>query len=620
MSTANRTFGGRYVVIDRAGSGGMAEVYRARDDLLGREVAVKVLSERLSGDRTFVERFRREAQAAANLNHPNVVSLYDFGADNSTYYIVMEYIDGLPLADIISAEGPLMPERAAEIGIDVARALERAHAAGLVHRDIKPSNIMMNSSGQTKVTDFGIARALTGEGDQTVTQTGMVIGTAAYLSPEQAQGAQIDQRSDVYSLGCVLYEMLGGRPPFTGDTPLSVAYQHVRDNPEPPSRVNPDVPSALDAIVMKALAKNPDNRYQSATELREDLERFLAGQQVHATPLLAPEPTRTQVLRETTAEPPPKSGRGKWVLLALLLLGLLGALAYFLLSGGADVEVPDVVGMSESEAEEELEGLGLVAEVERRPSDEERGDVFDQDPDPGETVQEGDTVTLLVSSGPKKVVVPDLTGLTEKEAKDELKELGLELGDRTEEFSDTFEEGLIIDQTPPADDKVLPTTEIDVVVSAGVAPVLVPNVVGSTEDAAIAELDTAGFVVIVQTGESDEVDEGLVFDQDPDADTEAPAGSSVTIFVSTGAGTIEVPDVTGDPESEATNELTELGLTVERVEQPCDDSSIQPNHVCGTDPPAGSEVEEGATVTLIVQPPGEDEGEENEGEGNGEEG
>ncbi len=595
----------------------MAEVYRARDELLGREVAVKVLNDRLSGDRTFVERFRREAQSAANLNHPNVVSLYDFGADGNTYYIVMEYIDGKALGDIIKQDGPLMPERAAEIGIDVARALERAHGAGLVHRDIKPSNIMMNSSGQTKVTDFGIARALSGQGDQTMTQTGMVIGTAAYLSPEQAQGNPVDQRSDVYSLGCVLYEMLGGRPPFSGDTPLSVAYKHVRENPQPPSTMNPDVPAALDAVVMKALAKNPDNRYGSAAELREDLERYLAGQRVHATPLLAAEPTRTQVMDRTETqpyEPPPKNRRWVWVLLALLLLAL-AALAYFLTRGGGEVEVPDFVGQTQEEAEGNVRDLGLVPVVEKKPSDEPKGDVFDQEPEAGDTVEEGGEVTLIVSSGPKKLPVPDLTGLTKKEAKDTLEEIDLELGATEEEFSDEFEEGQIIEQDPLAETKVLPGTSVDVVISAGEAPTLVPSVVGLTEDDATAQLQAAGLGVVVETGPSEEVDEGVVFDQEPDGETEVTPGSSVTIFVSTGPEDVVIPDVTGENVTEARATLEELGLAVTEVEQICDDVTIPPNHVCNTDPPANSEVEAGSTVTVFYQAPGGDDPPEEEEEG-----
>jgi serine/threonine-protein kinase len=596
----------------------MAEVYRARDELLGREVAVKVLNERLSGDRTFVERFRREAQAAANLNHPNVVSLYDFGADGSTYYIVMEFIDGRPLADIIKSEGPLMPERAAEIGVDVARALERAHAANLIHRDIKPSNIMLNSSGQTKVTDFGIARAIGGgEGEQTMTQTGMVIGTAAYLSPEQAQGAPVDQRSDVYSLGCVLYEMLGGRPPFTGDTPLSIAYRHVREDPQPPSTVNADVPAALDAVVMKALAKNPDNRYQSAGEMREDLERFLSGQRVHATPLMAPEPTRTQVMSEPQTAayaPPPKSKKWPWVLLLLLLL-TGAALAYFLTSGSGDVEVPNVIGESQEDAEDIIEDAGLTFAIERNPSDEQRGDVFDQDPRAGDTIEEGGEVTLFVSSGPKKLPVPEVVGLTEKEARKALEEAGFELGSSEDEFSDTVEEGRIISQDPEAGLKQEPGTAVDVVVSAGPELTVVPGVVGSTEDEAIAELDGVGLLANVVEESSEEAEEGVVFDQDPDEGAEVEDGSTVTITVSTGPEAETIPDVSGLSTSEARAQLEELGLSVTEQEEICEDA-FTPNQVCRTDPPAGTEVESGSSVTIFYQTPGNPD-EDNSGPGGG---
>ncbi|HEX2295501.1 MAG TPA: Stk1 family PASTA domain-containing Ser/Thr kinase, partial [Actinomycetota bacterium] len=387
MSATNRTYGGRYAVLEPVGSGGMAEVYRARDELLGRDVAVKVLSDRLSRDRSFVERFRREAQSAANLNHPNVVSLYDYGADDGAYYIVMEYIEGKSLGDIVGESGALLPERAAEIASDVAAALERAHSSGLVHRDIKPTNIMITSSGQTKVTDFGIARALGQSTEQTqMTQTGMVIGTAAYLSPEQAQGNPVDARSDVYSLGCVLYEMLTGRPPFTGDAPLAIAYKHVREDAVPPSTVNPDVPRELDAVTLKALAKNPDNRYASAHEMREDLQRFLGGQKVHATPLMAtqtavatPVSSGTQVIErsETEYEPPPEPRRGGWyVLAALLILALFGLGAWLLANnflGGEEVNVPNVVGLSEEDAVDRLENRGFEVDVEERPSQKPEG-------------------------------------------------------------------------------------------------------------------------------------------------------------------------------------------------------------------------------------------------------
>ncbi|CAN5712986.1 Stk1 family PASTA domain-containing Ser/Thr kinase [soil metagenome] len=612
MSTANRTFGGRYEVIDRAGVGGMAEVYRARDELLGREVAVKVLSERFSRDRSFIERFRREAQSAANLNHPNIVSLYDYGADDGTYFIVMEFIDGRPLDDVIRADGALMPERASEIASDVAQALQRAHAGGLVHRDIKPSNIMITSSGETKVTDFGIARAVTSDGEQTMTQTGMVIGTAAYLSPEQAQGNPVDPRSDVYSLGCVLYEMLTGAPPFAGDSPLSIAYKHVREDPTPPSRANPDVPQGLDAIVMKAMAKNPDNRYDSALDLKQDLDRFLSGQRVEATPLLGPDTVvgpradGTRVLERETYEPAPQRRRaGLFVLLGLLLLALLGGLAWLfftnLSTSPPQARVPDVVGRDLRDAQSALQRAGFDVDFERRNSPRLVDQVLTQDPEADELVDEGSTVNLVVSAGRRQTTVPDVSGLTQKQARAELKGADLELGEVGREASDEIDEGLVIAQAPSADEEVDSGTTVSITVSTGPEPIIVPPVEGLLEEDAIATLEGAGLGVdVVGREPSSEADEGTVIAQDPGAGTEVAPGDVVGILVSSGPEEIELPDFTGQDADEAEAQLEALGLVVTRAEE-TGECAQPPDTVCGMGPEPGSPVSEGDEVTLFVK-------------------
>jgi len=616
LSAASKTYGGRYEVIERVGVGGMAEVYRARDELLGREVAVKVLSERLSTDRSFVERFRREAQAAANLNHPNIVSLYDYGSDDATNFIVMEYIDGRSLAEVIAQEAPLLPERAAEIASDVAKALERAHNAGLVHRDIKPNNIMMTSTGQTKVTDFGIVRALGGDTEQQMTQTGMVIGTAAYLSPEQAQGNPVDARSDVYSLGCVLYEMLTGTPPFSGDTPLAVAYKHVREAPEVPSSLNPDVPGDLDAVVMKALAKHPDNRYASATEMGEDLARFASGETVHATPLLGETMVATaagggtQVIRRTDvfagddAEEEARRSRAGWyVVIALLILGLFGLLAYFIANnmlGGEMIRVPDVVGMTEEEAVETLEAQGFDVETRNRPSDEPEGEVIKQDPKANKRLEEGETVTIVVSSGVEQVEVPDVEGMKLREARAAIKDTGLVVGEITPIETETADPNTVLDQDPAAGSEVDVDTEVELEVASSPV-VLVPDVINQTEESAIAELERAGLEAEVNTAPSD-TDEGLVIQQEPAPGTEVEPGAVVVILVSEGPEAQEMPNVIGqdanDAEAQLEGEPYQLNVTIE--ETLCEEA-VPPGEVCDQEPAPGTPVEPGDAAVLYVQ-------------------
>ena len=637
VSTPNRTaYGGRYEVIERAGAGGMAEVYRARDELLGREVAVKVLSERFSRDRAFVERFRREAQAVANLNHPNIVSLFDFGSDDSTYYIVMEYIDGRALEDIVRDDGPLLPERAAEIAGDVARALQRAHKAGLIHRDIKPSNIMLTSSGEVKVTDFGIVRALSNDGEQTMTQAGMVIGTAAYLSPEQAQGKALDARSDVYSLGVVLYEILSGQVPFKGDTPLSVAYKHVREDAPAPSSINPDVPPALDAIVMKAMAKNPDNRYGSAAEMAEDLDRFRAGQKVQATPLLASEaPTLVATRRGSTevlpADAPaqPRGGSrraGLYVAAALAGLALVALLAYLLSTNffdGGDgggvprVLVPGVVGLNVGQAKANLKDSRLEAEVERTRDKAPAGEVIDQSPQGGSRVERGSSVTLTVSRGPALVTVPEVVGLALDEAKAELEDAGLTLGSTTSQSSDEFDDGVVSGQSVASGERVEPDTPVDLTVSSGSGLIAVPGVEGLDEASAVARIREADLVDSVVRVPHDEVAAGDVISQSPEEGEEVAPRSTVTIEVSTGP---EEPSPTatetdgegaalgnliGKNGDEVEAALEARGIEVDQVPADKDDCSGPPGTVCDQDPAPGTTVNEGDTVTIFVRTPGE---------------
>jgi beta-lactam-binding protein with PASTA domain/tRNA A-37 threonylcarbamoyl transferase component Bud32 len=614
LSAQAKTYGGRYAILEPIGSGGMAEVYRARDELLGRDVAVKVLSERLSRDRSFVERFRREAQAAAGLNHPNIVSLYDYGSDEGTYFIVMEHIDGRSLADVIRDDGPLLPERAAEIAADVAKALERAHGAGLVHRDIKPSNIMLTSYGQTKVTDFGIVRALGGDGEQTMTQTGMVIGTASYLSPEQAQGNPVDARSDVYALGCVLFEMLTGEVPFTGDTPLSIAYKQVREDPRQPSTVNPDVPSAMDAITMKALAKNPVNRYSSAAEMREDLQRFLSGQAVQATPLMADQTmvapvgggTRVMERAEEEYEPPKERRRAAfYVVIALLILALFGLLAWLLadsLFGGPTVRVPDVVGRDVDEARDILEEAGFEVDTEPRNSPRPEDQVLEQDPEAGGRAEEGSTVVLAISAGRRQTTVPELVGLTLEDARDELRGARLAVGETRPEVSEEVPEDEVISQDPPAGERVDRGSDVDLVVSSGPETITVPDVINQPEDSAIAEIRGAGLEEEVERAPSDEVDEGLVISQDPGPGVAARSGDTVRILVSEGAEERDMPDVTSQNGDEAESVLeSDYGLQVEQVEETEEPCTEPPGFVCRQDPEPGTPVSEGDDATLFVQ-------------------
>lgn len=545
--------GNRYRIEARIGAGGMAEVYRGIDPVLNRTVAIKVLLPQFARDTSFVERFRREAQAAARLNHPNIVGVFDTGSDDGTQFIVMEFIEGRTLADFLAAGRRPTPVQAAEISQKICSALAAAHAQGVIHRDIKPGNVMVTREGTVKVMDFGIARMTSGV--ETAPQTSAVLGTASYLSPEQAQGGPVDARTDVYSLGVVLYELLVGRPPFTGDSPVAVAYKQVNEAPIPPSQLNPDVPPRLDAVVMRALSKNPANRYQTALEFSEDLQRVIKGQEVQATPLLPALGEATQVIsrpQHTAVLPPqeePKgSGRKVWlgVLIGILVVGVLGGAAFFLVSSltkgpPAQIIVPSLTDppLSYEAAKAKLEALGL--KIQDPPSfrvtdGAAPGTVLSQDTPAGQTLPAGSVVNVTVAKAPKTVPVPDLTNLTLSEAQTALDAApgNLHIGSQTPGPSATIQIGHIISQSPVADQPVKPNSFIDVVVSTGPQMVTVPDVVSGCLTVADAEklITDAGLVPVlsgtvpVNPGCPNP---GKIAGQSPTAGMVVQAGTNVTI-------------------------------------------------------------------------------------------
>jgi eukaryotic-like serine/threonine-protein kinase len=553
-------FNDRYELHRKLAQGGMANVYLARDLLLDRPVAVKVLFPEHARDDAFVERFRREATAAANLNHPNVVAIYDWGQQHGTYYIVMEYVEGRPLSDIIRTEGPLHPDRAAEITADVASALAFAHRNGVVHRDVKPGNILITGTGQVKVADFGIAQASSNaDATQNLTQAGAVMGTATYFSPEQAQGLPVDPRSDLYSLGCVLYEMLTARPPFAGDSPVAIAYKHVQEQPFPPSTINPTVPAALEAVDMKLLQKDPADRYASADDLRADLRRFLENQPVLALGAAGAAATVAGVgaglaaLGDATVavpaaapptgaappyvEEPGRKRTGLYVGLLVVLLLLVAGILFFvgrnLGSTTKQVAVPSVTGQSAADATSQLESAGFKVNATTRQNDSiKEGEVFDQDPKGGVKADEGALVTIVVSSGAGKVDVPSVVGKTQAQATSLLTNAGF-VPQVVQQPDDTIKAGEVISQSPAGGQADKGSTVI-ITVSSGVAQVSVPSVAGDDLAGASAALGAAGFKVTSIQQSSTSVASGTVIGTNPAAGTQMAKGSTVQVIVSSG--------------------------------------------------------------------------------------
>ncbi|MFN8192222.1 MAG: Stk1 family PASTA domain-containing Ser/Thr kinase [Nocardioidaceae bacterium] len=558
--------GGRYELGELLGRGGMAEVRKGVDRRLGRAVAVKRLRTDLASDATFQARFRREAQSSASLNHPSIVAVYDTGEEMATDgsdvaqpYIVMEFVAGRTLREILREGRKILPERALEITSSVLSALDYSHRAGIIHRDIKPGNVMLTPSGDVKVMDFGIARAVS-DSASTMTQTAAVVGTAQYLSPEQARGETVDSRSDVYSAGCLLYELLTGRPPFVGDSPVAVAYQHVREMPSPPSDHDTELPPEVDAIVMKALAKRVEDRYQSASAMRNDIERYLAGRPIHApavpvapmTTMLpeqaAPPAATTAVgMQEPPAYEPERRSRAAWWIVAALLLALLAAAAVFILpsmfeKAPEEVKVPTLVGLTEDDARQALGDAGLkVGDVSPDSSqDVKKGRVISQDPGEGEFVAPDSTVDFVVSTGPPNVQMPRVLGMSKQAAKRILEGSPYNFDVILKEQESDEAAGVVVDTSPKPGSDATEGSTVTVFFSDGQETV--PDVVGKQEDVARQLIETAGFTVKVIYDDS-ETDQptGTVLEQNPEADSPLAQGSQVVLIVTSYVAPSESP-------------------------------------------------------------------------------
>jgi len=595
-----RVLNNRYQIEQLLGTGGMADVHLATDTLLGRRVAVKILHPQYAKDPVFIQRFRQEAQAAANLNQQNIVNVYDWGVDEGLDYLVMEYVEGSNLKDIILGGGPLLPERAVEIAVAICSALEAAHANGIVHRDIKPQNIIVMPDNQIKVMDFGIARAA---GGSAMTQTGTILGTAQYISPEQAQGRTADPRSDLYSLGIVIYEMLTGKVPFDGESPVSIAYKHVREDPLPPAMMNPDISPELEAVVMKALAKNPENRYQNAQEMQADLERCLEGAPVYATPVLSREEAARGATQVYPAARPAAGRRSRtwlWILIIVIVLAAAGGGAFALIKSASGTKVPDLVGKTTTEAEKMLKDNGLELVIAKKVIDPERPKdvIISQDPQAGSKISKGGTVEVVVSKGRELVAVPDCRGLTLERARALIGEANLKVGDVTQEFSASVPQGKVSSQSPEPGAKESVGATVDLAISKGAEMVVVPSVVGMTKDAATKSLEAAGFKAEVQEVSSTQP-EGNVIDQNPAAGQRAAKGSKVVISVAKKIELVTVPTVIGASQNTAETTLTNAGLKASVVERPTT-IPAEVGFVLDQDPPAGTNAEKGSTVKIFV--------------------
>lgn len=655
MSNPERpVFNDRYEIHSRIGRGGMADVFLARDRLLDRPVAVKVLFPEYATDPSFVERFRREAQAAANLNHPNIVGVYDWGRQGGTYFIVMEYVQGATLAELLKKDGPLAANRAVDVAGEVTAALSFAHRNGVVHRDVKPGNILVSPTGSVKVADFGIARALNSSTEADLTQAGAVMGTATYFSPEQAQGANPDPRSDLYSLGIVMYEMVSGRPPFQGDNPVAIAYKQVHEAPRPLSAVRPDVARGYEAIVMKLLAKNPANRYPSAEDLRADLVRFRSGQQplalaavatgtdpttvgptaaaaaastavVRATPATAvvpatvdatrvqpevirPRPIGDQPMYEMPAayaEPPRRTGLIVGSLLALAAILAIGTVLVVRSLSNNDTDAPvDVFTLADfrtqtlDDAVKALQGQNLVAIPTPQAADAVPvNQVYDQDPKPGALVQKGDQIKLIYNPPKGTVAIPLLVGLTKADATAKLAALNLQPV-YVDEASDTVPLDQVIAQEP-GPSEATPGSKVTLKISSGKAKLEVPNVLSLDLAVASNQLGAKGFTITTETKADETIPPGKVISTDPPPGTTVEKGSAVKLVISDGPPKVAVPNVEGLTLEEAVTKLTgNFQWSMKTTDVPFGDD--RDGKVISQSPPPGAQVPKGTAVTLLV--------------------
>jgi len=600
-----KTFGGRYSIKEKIASGGMAEVYRAHDSTLNRTVAIKILYPHYAAEAGFVARFRREAQAAANLNHPNIVNIYDWGAEGSTYYIVMEFITGRSLKDIIKEQAPLDKLTIIDIGRQVAAALSHAHGHNLIHRDIKPHNIIITEDGKVKVTDFGIARSTTA----TMTQTGSILGTANYLSPEQAQGNEVGNVSDIYSLGVVLFEMATGKVPFTGDSPVAIALKHIHEAPPLPRSLNPDLPINLQEVIVKAISKHPSDRYQSAEEISEDLGRCAEGLSIApasaggAETIVIPRISATKKPEDKEVEPkkPSRKKKGWLIALAVVAILLIGAAAgglYYINS--TTVKVPNVVNLTKKQAEAALAKKKLRLSVTEHifSAKFKRDRIIEQTPASGEKRRTGSTVKVIVSKGKEKVVMPKLTGITLDQATFFLAKSNLNVGNITRVYSNDAAANIVIDQDPAFGTRVLKETSIDLKVSKGPTPIRVPDVVGKTAAEAEAAITQKKLVPSTTEEYSDSVDAGKVIRENPKAGTVIKKGGTVDIVVSKGPEKVNVPDVSGYSAGVAQSTLEGLGLVVTTSTVSVPPAFV--GQVITQNPAAGEQAAKGSTINIGI--------------------